>query len=125
MSTAAIIQRLETLEALSVVEPPSRTNPLERNRYPVATVYPLAEVASEDGGIGAMTRMMRAYTVLLTVDSADSLEQTRDAVARHLIGWKPANGATPLKYTSGKVEQLSGSLIQWAMQLETTVCYSV
>lgn len=99
MSVAAIIQRLEGLSELAAVEQPSRTNPLERESYPVATVYPSAEQASEDGDtLGSMTRMARTYLVLLTVDSAAALESTRDAIVGRLSNWKPAAGATPLCY---------------------------
>lgn len=124
MSVSAIIQRLEGLSELAEVEQPSRTNPLERDSYPVATVYPSAEQATEDGDtLGSMTRMDRTYLVLLTVDSAAALESVRDAVVAHLSSWKPAAGTTPLRYIEGKAENLNGSLIQWSLQFETRVCY--
>jgi hypothetical protein len=125
MSIAAIIDRMETIEALVLVEAPSRTNPLERDRYPVATVYPSLEV-EPDAAQEFLTgqQMEREYLILLTVDSPTALETARDAIVANLTGYKPTGTAKPMRYIGGKVEQISGALIQWSLRFATLVCYA-
>jgi len=123
VSVAAIITRLEGLSTLATVEAPSRINPLERDSYPVATVYPSQEEPEDEGALISMTRMRRTYLVVLTVDSPATLETVRDAVVERLSGWQPAAGFGAMEYTSGKLEGINGALLQWACEFQTVVCY--
>ncbi len=116
-----LIGRLrEECPSLSLVEEPSRILPIEREQYPVATVYLVKADPPETRMLSRDERETRRYRVLLTVNG--NYESLRKEVKAALSGWQPADASVPFSFSGGELQQISGSLQQWADNWTVTAC---
>ncbi|MFD2112571.1 phage tail terminator protein [Thiorhodococcus fuscus] len=123
MSVAVLIDRLSAeCPIFQEVEEPTATNPMERDAYPVATVYPAARAPS--GEIGGHQLAARRYAVLVTASGAAQLEDALAEISVALDGWRPPASAKPLRYVGGKLAKIDGVRLQWSDTWEFETCVS-
>ena len=96
----------------AAIEDATRLNPLERDDYPVVTLYLSAEAPDERSLCGAGTAL-RTYDLLLTCRSGDELESARAALKAAMRGFATAGLVRSPQFTGGQVAALSGPLLQW------------
>ena len=107
------------LEHLSVscpdfaaIEDATRINPLERDDYPVVTLYLASEAPDEQALCGAATAA-RTYDLLLTGRSGGELDDARAAIKAAMRDFTHAHLIGPPQFAGGQVAAISGPLIQW------------
>lgn len=96
----------------AAIEDATRINPLERDEYPVVTVYLASEAPDERSLCGAGTALC-TYDLLLTCRSGDELESARATLKAAMRSFAAAGLVRGPTFTGGQVAAISGPLIQW------------
>lgn len=119
----ALIEHLTaTCPDFAAIEEPSRINPLERDEYPVVTLYPLADRPSELQTFGSLLARRRTWEFRVTAASVDQLETALAALARALTDHRPVGAVIPFAFVEGEVTALDGPKIQWADRWSAVAC---
>ena len=96
----------------AAIEDATRINPMERDEYPVVTLYLASESPDEQTLCGAGT-VLRSYDLLLTCRTGDELESARAALKAALRTFTATGLVRGPSFTGGQVAALSGALMQW------------
>ena len=110
---ALLLDRLTThcANVFAAIEEPTRVSPLERDAYPVATVYLLDE--TPNGAHGGRYIVDRRYRILITAETGAQLETARHALGAALNRWMPTGAAGAFAFASGTLEAIDGPFLQW------------
>ena len=109
----ALLEHLATAcPDFAAIEDATRINPLERDEYPVVTVYLASEAPDELSLCGAGTAA-QTYHLLLTCRSGADLESARATLKAAMRSFTTTGLVSGPQYASGQVAALSGGLIQW------------
>ena len=96
----------------AAIEDATRINPLERDDYPVVTVY-LAGEAPALANLAAPYRVMRTYDLVVTCRGGDELEAARASLKPALRGFTAEGVLHVPEFVAGELINLSGGLLQW------------
>ena len=96
----------------AAIEDATRINPLERDEYPVVTLYLASEGADEATLCGAGTAL-QTYHLLLSCRSGADLESARATLKAALRSFATPGMVRGPQFAGGQVAALSGGLIQW------------
>lgn len=96
----------------AAIEDATRLNPLERDEYPVVTLY-LASETPDSPTLCARYRVTQIWDLLITANSGEQLATTR-AELKSAMRTFTASGVTHQpEFVGGQMAAISGPLLQW------------
>ena len=96
----------------AAIEDATRINPLERDEYPVVTVY-LASEAPNLVTVSNRQRSAHTYHLLVTCQSGEQLESARAALKAAMRSFTTTGVLHEPSFNGGELVSLSGPLLHW------------
>ena len=109
----ALLEHLATAcPDFAAIEDATRLNPLERDDYPVVTVY-LASEAPNLVTVSNRQRSAQTYHLIVTCQSGEQLESARAALKAAMRSFTTTGVLHEPSFNGGELAALSGPLLQW------------
>lgn len=109
----ALLEHLATAcPDFAAIEDATRLNPLERDDYPVVTVY-LASEAPNLVTVSNRQRSAHTYHLIVTCQSGEQLESARAALKAAMRSFTTTGVLHEPLFIGGELAAISGPLLQW------------
>lgn len=109
----ALLEHLATAcPDFAAIEDATRINPLERDEYPVVTVYLASEIPNLTT-VSNRQRSAQTYHLLTTCQSGDQLETARAALKIAMRSFTTTGVLHEPLFIGGELAAISGPLLQW------------